>query len=259
MPVYKWGVHVTFGLLVALVIMAGAQEPKLEKRTPYDIPLVKLKLAMDKHGKKVEHVRIPINGYKEYALISNLNDTHVHHKRKGIQKTVYAETPDRAFLLTDFEAQQLGSVVQSFIQTLRIFNKDLKKERWDRCLYLDSFFPRFLKSFYFLNCAARNSPDAFPAIGRIPESKFDVSLRSEKSDERIGKWRRRKDHAIKLRIITKELIYQLKQWQKKELQNKKRNKSISQSEKVQKAYALFIRIYFNFDNVTNIPEKGDHL
>ncbi|MFW5775024.1 MAG: hypothetical protein ACOCW2_01935 [Chitinivibrionales bacterium] len=258
---YRRDVHKTFGLIIAIVLLAVHAEETVElaPRSKFNIPLVQLKLAMDDRDKEVEHVRISIDGYEEYALITYLNDTHVHYKKKQIEKTVYAESPDRAYMLTDFEAQQLSRVVRSFIQTLNIFNKDLKKERWGRCLYLDSFFPRFLKSFYFLVCAARNSPDAFPAIGRIPESKYDVSLRSEKSDRRIRKWREQDEHIIKLRIITKELIYQLKKWDKKELQNKKRNKSIIYSNKVEKAFDLFIRIYFNVKPPTDIPDDGKHL
>lgn len=258
MPVYSWGFRRTISLIIVFFLHAiDAEESReLEPRSKYNIPLVKLKLAMDDRNEKVEHVRIPIDGYKEYALIAYHNDTYVHYKRNKINKIVYAETPERAYMLSKFEARQLSNVVQSFIRTLEIFNNDLKKERWDRCLYLDAFFPRFLSSFYFLVCAARASSEGFPAIGRIPEDKYDVSLRSEKSDRRIQQWRSQKDYIIKLRIITKELIYQLKSWDQKEL---KKKDGAMRHRKVEKAFELFVRVYFNLKPTAGVPEDGEHL
>ncbi len=242
-----------------MVIANGALSQELAPRSAFSIPLIKLKLGDDEDSERLKEVRVDIDGSKEYALISAKNDVHVKHTRKGTKRTVYTESADRAYIITDFEAEHLSKTVKSFIQTLEIFERDLKRGNWDKCLYLDAYLPRFLKSFYYLGCAARNSPHAFPTIGRIPDSEYDVSQNSIKSDHRIKMWRTEKDHIIKLRIITKELIHQLKKWQKKELNNKKRNPEVAYSGKAEEAYALFIRVYFNLKPPVEIPSNGKHL
>lgn len=227
----------------------------LAPRSPFNIPLIKLKLGDDENSEQLKEVRVEIDGNQEYALIRTLNDIHMKHTRKGAEKTVYSESPERAYVITDFEARHLSRTVKSFIQTLDILERDLKRGNWDRCRYLDAYLPKFLVSFYYLSCAARNSPHAFPPIGRIPDSKYDVSLSSPKSDKRIDTWREQKDHIIKLRIITKELAHQLKRWQKKELNNRKRNAEVAYSGKAEEAYALFIRVYFNLKPPARLPIK----
>ena len=119
--------------------------------------------------------------------------------------------------------------------------------------------PRFLKRFYFLVCAARNSPHALPRIARIPDEEYDVSLNSPKSDRRVMMWQQEKDYIIKMRIISKELAFQLKKWQKKELDNSRRNLDVAYSAKAEEAYGLFVRMYFNLKPPPEVPGEGSHL
>ncbi len=231
-------------LLPVLVITVGHAQ-KLGKRTSFDIPLVKLRIVTDKHNPGMKQVQVSIDGNSEYALISGLNDIHIKPTRRGIERITYAESPAAAFALTDFEAQQFERVVKSLIETLEIFENDLEKKRWDRCLYLDSFFPRFLEGFHFLSCKVFNSPTALPQNAKVDDALFDISLHSKKSDQRIAGWLEKKDYVIKLRIVTKELIYQMKTWQKKELKNYKKKMNIEYYDNLKETYSLFIRMYFN--------------
>jgi Ni/Co efflux regulator RcnB len=51
---------------------------------------------------------------------------------------------------------------------------------------------------------------------------------------------------MKLRISTRELIYRIKDWQTKELDNPKRDPWKDESGDFVEAYEFFIRLYFNF-------------
>jgi hypothetical protein len=244
--------------MLTIVSRIWGQE-ELGKRTPFGIPLVKLKLAFSPDTKQLEQVQIDIDGADQYAVITRYSDYLVKNGRNGTEKIQYSEAPERAFVISDFEARQLNRVVKSLIETLEIFEKDLKRNRWDRCLYLDSFFPRFLKGYYYLVCATRNSPYALPRVARIPDSAFDISLNSPKSDQRIKTWQTEKDCIIKLRIISKELAYQLKGWQKKELDSSGRNPDVAYSAKAEEAFGLFVKLYFNLKPTNEVPDFGDHL
>lgn len=242
-----------------LFVLVGGTAAQLGQRSQYNIPLPRLSVSLDENTKHFRHVKIVLDGNKEYAVITKLNDTYVKYTRQGRKKIVYAESDASAHMLTNFEASHINKVTASFVATLEILERDLQRQRWGRCLYLDSFLPRFLRGYYYLVCAGRNSAYALPPIGKIPDSEYDVSLNSPKSDERIGVWRSEKDYLIKLRIITKELIYQLRNWQKKELANPKRNPQLASAEKYREAFSLFIQIYFNIKPQPEVPGEGEHL
>lgn len=246
-------------IITIFICAFNSGNEELGERSPFQIPLVKMKLAFDKEDHVLKHVQISIDENNEYVLIARSKDIHVINTNQGRKRIEYPESADRAFIITDFEAKHLNKVVKSLILTLDILEKDLKRERWDRCRYLDAYLPKFLNEFYYLVCAARNSQYAMPRIARIPDSEYDVSLKSPKTDARIQMWRKEKDHIIKLRIISKELIFQLKNWQKKELANPTRNLEIAYSAKAEEAYGLFIKIYFNLKPQPEIPDFGDHL
>jgi len=246
-------------ILVAAAVIHAQEAEELGQRSEFDIPLIQMTLAGDENDGPFKRVRVAIDGTKEYAIITNMHDTHVKNTRNGTQKTVYQEAPDRAFIISEFEGKQLSRVVRSFIQTLDIFEKDLGRLRWDRCLYLDAFLPRFLQRFYYLVCAARNSTNAMPRFARIPDSEFEVSLNSPLSDKRIRQWQEEKDYLIKLRILSKELAYQLERWDQKELAAPKRNLDVAYSAKAEEAYGLFVRMYFNLKPPPDVPLDGGHL
>jgi hypothetical protein len=235
-----------------------AQEPG--KRTSFTIPLAKLNASFDEDTRVFDNIKVSFdNDDNHYYIIAPGIDYEVKIEKEGRQKIAHNEAPDKAYMISDFEADILLRVTKTFCQTLDIFESDLQHERWDRLLYLDSYFPRFLKGFYYLYSAARSSPYALPKSDCIADSLYDVSLTSLKSDERIRMWRTQKDHILKLRIITKELIFQIKDWQKKELDNDKRNKEISYGKKVEEAYTLFIRAYFCDQNIPDDLTGVNHL
>jgi hypothetical protein len=247
-----------FGLM-AFFAAASIFSQELGKRSEFTIPLIQMSLGEDESGGPIKKVRIAIDETKEYAVITNMNDTHVKNTRNGVEKIQYQESPDRAFIISDFEAKQLRRVVNSFIETLSIFEKDLNKHQWGRCLYLDAFFPRFLKRFNNLVCAARNSNHAMPRFSSINETEYEISLNSPLSDKRIKMWQTEKDHIVKLRILSKELSYQLARWDEKELTGEKRNTEIAYSAKAEEAYGLFVRMYFNLRPAPEVPSDGEHL
>jgi hypothetical protein len=98
-----------------------------------------------------------------------------------------------------------------------------------------------------------------PKSASVPDSLYDVSLTSPKTDQRIQAWITQRDYLIKLRIIAKELIYQLKEWQKKELDNPSRNVELPAGKKVEQAFTLFMKIYFNLTPAPVLPQDGEHL
>ncbi len=249
-----------FIIAVAAAWLSYAQE-STAKRSQFNIPLANLSISYSEDTHIFEKVKVSYDNDdgNYFCLIAPGIDYEVKITKDGRQKTVHAETPDKSYMMSDFEAAVINKVCKGFISTLETFEHDLQRSKWERLLYLDAYFPRFLKGFYFLYCAARNSPYALPKGICIPDSIYDVSLTSPKSDYRINQWRTEPDHIIKLRIISKELIFQIKEWQDKELDNPKRNSEISYGKKFEEAFTLFMKIYFNIRPIPDIPPEGQHL
>jgi hypothetical protein len=252
---------------VAVMVMtsgsAPAQTPPaspvLGKRTSFDVPLAKLSISIDEVTHELNSVRISFEGSNDYAVITPFDDEKIHITAQGREKEIFREQPEVAYLTTDFEREQLLKVTQSFMETLNILENDLRHERWDRCLYLDGYLPRFLHGYYYLCDAVRNSQDALPRNAHISEAAFDVSLNSSKSDERINHWKADPAYVLKLRIVTKELVYQLKQW---ETQSRKSstNPELFLNTKVKEAYGLFVHLYFNIKPPPPLNfHRGRHL
>ena len=246
------------GALLCAAVFAHAEEP--EKRTSFSIPLANLSVSFNDQTHIFEKVKVMFGDDDSYqALIAPGADYEINITKDGRQKNIHDEAPDKAFMISDFEADVLNRVCKTFIQTLEIYEHDLQHEKWSRLLYLDSFFPRFLKGFYYLYCAARNSPYGLPKGICIPDSMYDISLTSPKSEQRIKLWRTQSDNILKLRIISKELIYQIKEWQDKELDNPKRNVEVNYGKKFEEAFTLFMKIYFNLQPLPEVPAEGEHL
>jgi len=247
--------------VITLYSLAGAQAPG--KRTPYGIPLARLNVSFNEQTHQFEKVKVSFGSADDdesyYVLIGPVTDFEVKISKDGRQKTVHDEPPDKAFMISAFEADFLNKVCKTFVPTLETFERDLQHERWDKLLYLDAFFPRFLKGFYYLYCSARNSPYALPKSICIPDSQFDISLTSIKSDNRIRMWQTQSNHIIKLRIISRELAYQIKEWQKLELDNPNRNREVSYGKKFEEAFTLFVKLYFNLAPSPEVPREGEHL
>lgn len=247
-------------IAVQFLLLPAVDSAALQQRSSYDIPLVNLSVTRDENG-VVREVKIRAERSGDELVITPKDDYAVEKNRHGRKRFIHPEGWEKAYLLTVFEASALDEVVQSLIRTLRGFEDDLRRERWDRLLYLDSYFPRFLKGFNSLVRAARNSSEALPAATRIPDSLYDVSLHSPRSDARIGYWQAHEEHRVKLRIITRELAHQAKLWRKRELDNARRDPEMKYSEKFEAALGLFIRMYFNMFPLPldSIPSRGGHL
>jgi hypothetical protein len=244
----------SFLLIASIAAIASGQVP--EQRTAFTIPLPKLYVAKSNGSAEV---RIQFNDSKDQFIIAGMDDSHIIDTRMGRETRIYAESITKAYGLSDFEARQMDKVAKALLKTLDMLEHDLQHSRWDRCLYLDAFFPRFMQAYYYLYCTARNSGNALPRSCRIPDDSFDVSVNSLKSDARIQCWRTSPDHIIKFRIIIKELIYQIKLWQKSELQNLKRNPDQAGCAKFEEAYGIFVKMYFCDKPPPALPEKGKHL
>ncbi len=252
--------RIPFITILTMVFLAGAQTPG--KRTPYGIPLANLGVSFNEQTDQFEKVKVSFGSSEDesyYVLICPVADFEIKVTKDGRQKIIHNEAPDKAYMISEFEADVLNKVCKTFIPTLETFERDLQHERWDKVLYLDSFFPRFLRGFYYLYCAARNSPYALPKGICIPDSVYDISLTSPKSDERVRTWQTQNNQVIKLRIISRELVYQIKEWQKQELDNPKRNPEVSYGKKFEEAFALFVKLYFNMQPLPDVPQEGSHL
>jgi hypothetical protein len=232
-------------LLSAAAPLPAQDETPVQKRTPYPIPLARLSVSFDAETNSFEKVRVRFGEDPSYASITRYNDLYVKVSRTANEKQVFPESPDLCYQLSTFEANQLDQVCRTLVQTLRQFEENLQRQRWDRCLYLDGYLPRFLKGFYYLYCGARNSASMLPRFTNINDSLYESSLSSPKSDARINRWRSREDYVTKLRIAVRELVFQTEEWRKKELGNPRRNRDMSYGSKFEDAYALFVRMYFD--------------
>jgi hypothetical protein len=68
-------------------------------------------------------------------------------------------------------------------------------------------------------------------------------------------WQTQKDYIMKLRIAAKELTFQLKQWESKELVSGQ-DIDIIKNAKVEQTIDLFIKVYFNrTTEMRDIQEK----
>lgn len=224
--------------------------PDLAPRNSYSIPLMKLSVIDNNTG-----VRISREAAEDYTLISTVNDCSVKNNRNAVKKTTYRESLEKAYRITGFEAVQLRIVNKSLIATLEVFEKNLRSGKWGHCRYLDAFLPKFLRGYYILIGAAKNSIQDYRSEIALFDGKYEVSLNSLLTDARVGSWSSNPEYTVKLRIATKELIYQLKHWDKHELSNNKRNPDISFSGKAEEALGLFVRIYFSINAPAFVSKK----
>ena len=212
-------------------------------REPFKVPLAKINISFDNARKKYNQVKIYFDESGNYTVIAPGDDMMV---KKNGEATVYKELPQVTYLLSDFEAKTINQVCRTLVATLEEYEVILKNKNWARALYLDAYFPRFLRSIHTLMCAAKDSPEALPQSALVRDEDYDVSLNSPKSDARIKMWQTDKDRIMKLRISTQELIVQTKKWQDSELTNAKRNPELSYSGEFDRAFTSFVRNYFGY-------------
>ncbi len=228
------------------------------KRSSFSVPLAKLSVSFNELDERFEKVRITQLNSDEISEIGRYEDSHITVTRYGKQTKVFKESPSNAHLITDFEAEKLSEVAKTLVSTLKILERDVQRKRWDRLLYLDAYLPRFLRGYYYLYSGALNSMRALPRSCRIPEAAYEVSLQSEKSEQRVNAWRNNPEQALRLRIASKELIYQIKKWQKDELRRPMRS-GMRKGENFENAFNLFVRVYMNRYPIPDLPPKDKHL
>jgi len=212
-------------------------------RMPFKVQLARINISFDRETSKHDQVKIYFDETDAHAVIARRDDMQV--ARNG-QTTVHRELPQQAYMLSDFETRTIAQVNRTLITTLEEYENIIKTRNWGRALYLDSFFPRFLRSYHVMICAAKDSPEALPRGALVRDEDYDVSLNSPKSDARVTMWQTDKDRIMKLRISTQELIIQAKKWQKDELNNLKRNPELSYSGEFDRAFTSFVRNYFGY-------------
>lgn len=216
-----------------------ADTAPLAPRIPVPLHLAKLSLMNDSSA-----IRISKEGDLDYALIGMFDDLFLKNTNAASTRTTYRESIEQAHALSDFEARNITLATRSLIETLEEFERFLQQKKWGQCLYLDGYFPRFLKNYYLLLGISRSNSSKFTHIHCLFDKRFDVSLSSPLSDQRIDMWKNDEECQMKLRIASKELIHQLRLWDKRELSNSDRNPEISFSNKVEETLELFIKIYF---------------
>jgi hypothetical protein len=215
----------------------------LEKRQEFSIPLAKISVGTDSSTGKYCKAKIIGSDEKEQAIITGENDIAIKITKEGTEKTLFREDASGSYQISKFEAQEIAQVCKSFVQTLEIFERDLKDEKFDRVRYLDGYFPKFLKNFKIMLQLAQNGTEFRQINLIIPDTAYDVSLSSLKTDVRIKRWQLQKDYIIALRIAAKELIFQLKEWESKELTGKQ-IPDVTKAAKAEEILDLFINVYF---------------
>ena len=230
-----------FLLLTASVYKSDA----IEKRESFPVPLAILTVHLNQKTGNLDEVFISYGSKTEGWAISSLNDRYIKFTLKQQVDHIYKENSRIAHVLTDFEAKHLNQVCNSLVRTLTLYERYLQRKNWGRLLYLDAYLPAFFKGFHHLMLASYCYREPMPSFTCIPDSLFDNSFNSIKSDRRIQMWRKKPDRIMKLRILTKEVIHQIRLWQEKELTNPNRDPRTSSSKQFRHVYELFIRLYFN--------------
>ncbi len=222
-----------------------AYSTDLSTRVQYNLAIPKISIGFDKDAKTCSRVRIFFDKADDFYVITQTDDMFVKVGKNGQEKKVFREPESKAYQLTDFEVTQIDKVCKGFITTLEQFEKDLQNENWGKCLYLDAFFPNFLNGFYYMMLMAKAGSEDVPSDARIDDALYDISLTSSKTENRIRTWCASMEYIVSLRIAAKELAYELKSWQKKELTNSKRDPEISQDSGMFKSLVFFEKLYFN--------------
>ena len=229
-------------LLAAALPYGDNGEPKVAPRTQFKIPLAKIAVTFNNSTNKYDQVRINFDDAEAYIIAPGDDML----SKKGGESTTYRELQQNSYQLSDFEAKTISRVCRTLISALEEYETILKNEAWGKALYLDSYFPRFLRGFHVMMCAAKESPEALPRAALVSEDEYDNSENSPKSDARIKMWRTEQDRIMKLRIASKELASQIKLWQKNELNDPKRDPEISASGNFERTFTAFVKNYFGY-------------
>lgn len=229
-------------LLVAFVAVVAADDGRIEARS-FNIPLPYLSIVFNEDS-SLDEVFISYPESNEGWGISYGDDRYVKITRRSRRDHHHREQGALAGAITEFEAEQLNRVLDGLVKSLKILERDLQRGRWGRCLYHDRYLPQFLKGLYFLVRAVRCSADMAPSQACPPDTLFAQRGNSLESRERIQIWRSHPELVTRLRIAAHELAFQARQWQKRELRNRKRDRWKDRSGKFGTALGLFVKLYF---------------
>ena len=232
-------------LFFVLPVLLFADE-EFDEPKSFNIPLAIITTTFDGQKNLIEAF-VAFEGAHEGWALSPTNDRYVKDTRKERIDHTYIEVQSQISYLSPFEVKVIDIVCESFQETLKIFEKDLKNKKWGKLLYLDSGFPHFFRGFYHLIGAARCSYVSLPSISNVNDSLISNGNSLNKSNQRIAFWAKHEEHVVKLRIAAQELDYQIGLWRKKELCNPDRDAWMDSSGAVMKAYGLFLRLYLNID------------
>lgn len=233
-----------FIYVILLTVITTFAQQQVEKSRSFHVPLAIITTTFDGQKKLVEAF-VTYEGLHEGWALSITDDRYVKDTRSERIDHTFKEISSQTPYLSPFEAKIVDGVCESFLKTLKIFEKDLQNKRWGRALYLDIYFPHFFTGFFYLIGAARASYSLVPAISCISDSLVDSSSQSFKSQTRINFWVAHEEHVVKLRIAAKELQYQIELWRKNELSNTERDAWKDYSGPCMKSYELFLKLYFN--------------
>ena len=238
--------------ILAVITVSFTEEP--EKRRPFTIPLPLVTVLYDENNQFVEAF-VTFNNTSEGWAIGMVDDRYVKDTRRERVDHFYRERVNSAYRISSFEAGVLERVGKKFEESLLLYERYLKGERWGRLLYLDSYYPSFFRSFFYLYCGAHNSMSALPKVTRVADSLYEESTVSPLSDRRISTWRANPEQVMKLRIAAKELAFQMKNWRQKVIRNPELDFRQDRSKAFRESYELFIRLYFNLPPASVIKKK----
>lgn len=240
--------------LYGLLISTAGTETELSPRS-YTSPLPVITLVFDGNN-TFEEAFVSFKKNSEGWAIGAVDDRYVKDTRHERIDQLYRELPTASHYVSPFEAKVINQVTRKFEEALVIYERDLKHGSYERLLYLDGQLPSFLRGFFYMYCAAHNSFSALPKVTRIADSLYEETTPSLKSDQRVRTWRSNPEHVVKLRIATKELIFQMNEWRTKTLTGPAEfDPRQDKSKKFRESYELFIRLYFNLPPASVLKKK----
>lgn len=234
------------GALCAVLAGAGtaAGEQASAPRRSFAVPLAHLGIARSAGG-AVEEVIVSFGGDSEIWAIGPGDDRYQKSTRRLLDERIYQEPPGTAYLLSSFEAGVLDRVFESLVKTLELFERDLRREHYERLRYLDAYFPAFMKGFHHLLQAAWNSSTLLAPVTDIATALFNESYTSLRTDARVRIWEESDGHRLKLRIAARETQLMLEQFRRRVLANHRRDPRRQPPEELRRTWELFVRLYFN--------------
>lgn len=229
---------------VPMQAVAQSNTVALQPRDSFSINLPQIVVKTDDETGEFSGVSVIFPESGDQAIIGMEADFEIKNTSHGLEKTLFRKLPGHEGRFSRFEAKVIARINKRFCEALDTLEGLLRERNWNRCRYLDAYFPHFLSGWYYLICSAQNSPYALPRSSRPPDKEFDVSLSSPKTDARIAVWSESADTAAALREAGRALCTQLKTFQKS-LDAIKDREDPTVPKELTDTMAKFIGAYFN--------------